>query len=147
MEALMDLETLKEQIYYQIQLVNKDLYTKFEFCVGSSPSRTEILKFLYENGKIAQMSLQKKLNIDKAAITRHLKQLEASNYIERTKEDKDQRVTWVELTSSTKEEIDYLFKQRERFLSEILADFSYEQLKVFYEMLNTMQDNILKTTK
>ncbi|MFB5266015.1 MarR family winged helix-turn-helix transcriptional regulator [Paenibacillus enshidis] len=143
----MDLETLKEQIYYQIQLVNKDLYTKFEFCVGSSPSRTEILKFLYENGKIAQMSLQKKLNIDKAAITRHLKQLEASNYIERTKEDKDQRVTWVELTSSTKEEIDYLFKQRERFLSEILADFSYEQLKVFYEMLNTMQDNILKTTK
>ncbi|MDP4096696.1 MarR family transcriptional regulator [Paenibacillus sp. P96] len=143
----MNLETLKEQIYYQIQLVNKDLYTKFEFCVGSSPSRTEILKFLYENGKIAQMSLQKKLNIDKAAITRHLKQLEASNYIERTKEDKDQRVTWVELTSSTKEEIDYLFKQRERFLSEILADFSYEQLKVFYEMLNTMQDNILKTTK
>lgn len=143
----MDLETLKEQIFYQIQLVNKDLYTKFEFCVGSSPSRTEILKFLYENGKIAQMSLQKKLNIDKAAITRHLKQLEASNYIERTKEDKDQRVTWVELTSSTKEEIDYLFKQRERFLSEILADFSYEQLKVFYEMLNTMQDKILKTTK
>lgn len=145
--TIIDIKLLKEQIYYQIQLVNKSLYTNFEFCVGSSPSRTEILKYLYENGKVTQSELQKGINIDRAAITRHLQQLESLNYIERFKESSNQRVTWVKLAISTQKEIENLFRLRNQFVDGVLADFTYEQLTDFYEMLNVIEANLSKTMK
>lgn len=143
----MDQAHLKKEIFSQLQLVNKDLYAKFEYCVGNSPSRTDILRYLSDHEKATQSSLQKELNIDRAAITRHLKQLEASGIVQRSKEEKDQRVTWVQLTPAAKETMENLFKQRNRFVNETLVDFSYEQLIMFHEMLNTMRKNISKATK
>lgn len=73
------------QIFYQLQKLNNNVNTKFESCLGSSPTRIEILHCLYNADEISQSALQKEVNIDNAAVTRHLKQLEAAGLISRRK--------------------------------------------------------------
>lgn len=63
-------------ILYKLHFLNKEVGSKFEGCTGMSQSRLELILQLYEVGEISQKALQQEVNIDNAAITRHLKQLE-----------------------------------------------------------------------
>ncbi|RXZ78542.1 MarR family transcriptional regulator [Paenibacillaceae bacterium] len=137
-------DTLKEQIFAELQLVNKDLHTRFEYCVGNSPSRIEILRLLFEAENVTQTTLQQQLNIDRAAVTRHLKQLESAGVVRRFKKENDQRVTWVQLTDEAEVNIEKSFKLKNRFVNETLVDCSEEQLQMFHKMLTTIRENISK---
>lgn len=81
------------EILYQLQGVNKVIGVKFEACTGISQSRLELLSLLYHADEISQSDLQKKVNIDSAAVTRHLKQLEAKGMVSRRRKPEDNRIT------------------------------------------------------
>ena len=72
-------------------------------CTGMSQSRLDILQ-LFEVGEISQKALQQEVNIDNAAITRHLKQ-EANEMIVRRKNPDDNRITLVSLTEEGRNKI------------------------------------------
>lgn len=65
---------------------------------GYEPVSIRAYTQLYEVGEISQKALQQEVNIDNAAITRHLKQLEANEMIVRRKNPDDNRITLVSLT-------------------------------------------------
>lgn len=90
----------KANVLYALQEVNKQINQKFEHCTGVSQSRLDILHQLYETGEMSQKALQQQVNIDNAAITRHLKQLEERDVVSRRKNPDDNRVTFVKLTKS-----------------------------------------------
>lgn len=120
----------------------KQSLPKFERRIGISQSRLEILLELWKVEKICQRALQKKVNIDHAAITRHLKQLEEKGMVIRQKDPKDQRFTNVRLTSTGKEQMAAYCKEKHRFISDILNGFSERERSTLLNMLTRIQANL-----
>ncbi|WP_412762697.1 MarR family winged helix-turn-helix transcriptional regulator [Peribacillus frigoritolerans] len=130
------------EILYQLQSVNKVISTKFEACTGISQSRLELLALLYHVDEISQSDLQKKMNIDGAAVTRHVKQLEAKGMISRRRKSEDNRIILVRLTEQGRERIESSKKEKERFIKEMLVNVSAEERLVLKNVLLQMQNNI-----
>ncbi|GEB33728.1 MULTISPECIES: MarR family winged helix-turn-helix transcriptional regulator [Brevibacillus] len=124
-----------------IGLTNK-ISPKFERCTGISSTRLAILQMLCERSEINQSQLQKHIDIDGAAITRHLKQLEADGMVIRYKNPNDNRETFVRLSDEGIERIEGYKSEKRIFIQQILAGFSEEETRVLADFLKRMQNNI-----
>ena len=129
-------------ILYKLHFLNKEVSSKFEGCTGISQSRLELLHQLYEVEEISQKALQKEMNIDNAAITRHLKQLEVKGMITRRKNPDDNRITLVSLTKDGRNKIHAFQEEKERFATSALKGLSEEERDSLLNMLNHIQENI-----
>lgn len=132
----------QEQVLYLLNTLGNQMSPKFERCTGISSSRLEILHEICQVEEINQSMLQKLINIDSAAITRHLKQLEAEGMIVRSKKPDDQRVTFVQLSEHGRERIAAFRKEKEVFLGQLLHDFTEEEVSQLADYLQRMQNNI-----
>ncbi|MEH7883891.1 MarR family transcriptional regulator [Bacillus sp. JJ1609] len=122
--------------------LNKKLTSKFERCTGISQSRLEILRELFYAEEITQRALQKKVNIDHAAVTRHLKQLEENGMVIRRKSPEDNRFTYVQLTDEGKRKVAAYCEEKQRFISNVLKGFSEEESSKLLDILTRIQENI-----
>ncbi|MHC8661552.1 MarR family transcriptional regulator [Bacillus amyloliquefaciens] len=130
------------EILYQLQSLHKVIGAKFEACTGISQSRLELLAVLFHVDEISQSDLQKKVNIDGAAVTRHLRQLEAKEMVTRRRKPEDNRIILVRLTEQGRERIETSKKEKERFIKEMLAGVSAEERSMLKNVLSQMQKNI-----
>ncbi|MED4073921.1 MarR family winged helix-turn-helix transcriptional regulator [Priestia endophytica] len=130
------------EILYQLHYLSKVIGLKFEECTGVSQSRLELLTLLYQVDEISQSDLQKKVNIDGAAITRHVKQLETKEMVSRRRKPEDNRITLVKLSNQGRERIESYKKEKERFMEEMLVNISTEERNVLLHLLSQMKKNI-----
>ncbi|QMT15992.1 MarR family transcriptional regulator [Planococcus maritimus] len=133
----------QEQVLQQFKGLTNQISPKFERCTGISSSRYELLSQLYKVDEINQSTLQKLVNIDGAAITRHLKQLEASGMVTKRRNPEDNRVIFVSLTDDGRERIIEYRKENTGFVKQMLHDFTTEEVDSLSDMLQRMQDNIV----
>ncbi|KQY88169.1 MULTISPECIES: MarR family winged helix-turn-helix transcriptional regulator [Paenibacillus] len=131
----------EEQIINLLNVLGNKISPKFERCTGISSSRFEILHELDQVDEINQSMLQKIINIDSAAITRHLKQLEADQMVTRRKNPDDNRVTFVRLTDHGRKQIEGYKTEKTNFINQILQDFSEEEVLALADYLERMQNN------
>ncbi|MEH7454202.1 MarR family transcriptional regulator [Gottfriedia acidiceleris] len=131
-------------ILYKLHFLNKEINSKFSGCTGVSQTRLELLHQLYQVEELSQQELQKELDVDNAAITRHLKQLEASEMIIRRKKTSDNRVTLVQLTDYGRQKISSYQEEKDLFVASMLNEFSEEEMETILGMLNRIQFNIKK---
>ncbi|QQN81768.1 MarR family transcriptional regulator [Bacillus toyonensis] len=75
------------------------------------------------------------MNIDGAAITRHLKQLEAKGIVLRRKQSEDNRIT----REKGREQIESSKKEKERFMKGMFVNISGEERKILIHVLLQMQ--------
>lgn len=134
----------QEQVLQQFKGLTNQISPKFERCTGISSSRYELLSQLYKVDEINQSTLQKLVNIDGAAITRHLKQLEASGMVTKRRNPEDNRVIFVSLTDDGRERIIEYRKENTGFVKQMLHDFTTEEVDALSDMLQRMQDNIVE---
>ncbi|MGX1264460.1 DNA-binding MarR family transcriptional regulator [Rossellomorea marisflavi] len=132
------------KIIYQLNDIYKLMSPKFERCTGISQSRLELLHKLFDVDEISQTQLQKEVCIDGAAVTRHLKQLEAQGMVSRRKNPADNRFTFVRLTKEGREKIDSFKREKEQFISRVLDGFSETEMKELSSNLSRIQDNVNK---
>ncbi|GLI85693.1 MarR family transcriptional regulator [Rossellomorea marisflavi] len=132
------------KIIYQLNDIYKLMSPKFERCTGISQSRLELLHKLFDVDEISQTQLQKEVCIDGAAVTRHLKQLEAQGMVSRRKNPADNRFTFVRLTKEGREKIDSFKREKEQFISRVLDGFSEAEMKNLSDSLSRIQDNVNK---
>ncbi|MEW9502808.1 MarR family winged helix-turn-helix transcriptional regulator [Jeotgalibacillus marinus] len=130
------------QIAFQLYGITKQILPKFERCTGISQSRLELLHKLYEVDEISQTALQKEVNIDRAAVTRHLKQLEDKEIVTRRKNPEDNRITFVRLTDQGRNRIVAYQEEKQLFITKVLKDFKEEERSVLLDMLTRIQHNI-----
>lgn len=133
----------QEQVLQQFKGLTNQISPKFERCTGISASRYELLSQLYNTDEINQSTLQKTVNIDGAAITRHLKQLEAGGMVVRRRNPEDNRVILVSLTEQGRKQIVEYRKENMGFVKQMLHDFSPQEVDALSGMLKRMQDNIV----
>jgi len=132
----------QEQVLQLFKGLTNQISPKFERCTGISASRYELLYQLYNTEEINQSTLQKAVNIDGAAITRHIKQLEADGMVARRRNPDDNRVIFVSLTDEGRKKIIEYRKENMGFVEQMLHDFSPEEMDALSDMLNRMQTNI-----
>lgn len=132
------------KIVYRLYEISKQTNPKFERCTGISQSRLDILTKLVEVEEISQTALQKEVNIDNAAVTRHLKQLEEKELITRRKCTDDNRFTFVRLTEAGRKRIVAYHEEKQKFISKVLNGFSEEERSLLLDMLLRIEDNVKK---
>ncbi|MBT2293068.1 MarR family transcriptional regulator [Paenibacillus albidus] len=125
-----------------MQALNKGLSPKFERCAGITPTRLRLLQELFQVDEISQINLQKGIDIDAAAITRHLKGLEEVGAISRRNNPSDNRVTLVSLTALGREKIAAYKEEKSRFINSLLTGFSEQERTQLMDMLDRLQHNI-----
>jgi DNA-binding MarR family transcriptional regulator len=104
----------------------------------------KLLHELYEVNEISQRELQKKVNIDHAAVTRHLKQLEEKRMVIRRKNPDDQRFTYVQLSDEGRLRFIQYREEKKKFISDVLYGFKEEERVQLLDMLTRIQNNIEK---
>lgn len=127
---------------YEMYRVNNAINTTFDAYISISQSRFEILALIYQEIEISQGDLQKKVTLDKAAVARHLKQLEDNRIVSRRKKDGDNRIIIVQLTDYGRELIESSQKEKEYFAKELLTDIHDSELTVLKKVLVQLNKNV-----
>lgn len=102
------------KLLYQLKLANQKMTTLFEQDTGFSITRYELMLFLRESGPCSQTVLQTQLQIDSAAVTRHLKILEEEQYVTRERNQDNQREVFVKVTEKAKSALAHCEAEHER---------------------------------
>ncbi|GGJ18217.1 MarR family winged helix-turn-helix transcriptional regulator [Paenibacillus hunanensis] len=131
-----------DEVFNQIQSLQRQLACTFEKCAGISASRLQLLCQLSHTEEISQSSLQKLVGIDHAAITRHLKQLEAEQVVVRRNNPDDNRITLVQLTDLGRERIIAFREEREQFVARMFHGFNAGEQEQLLDMLQRLNANI-----
>jgi DNA-binding MarR family transcriptional regulator len=94
----------------------------FESQVGQPMPRWRVLLALYEqNGESSQKRLVEQLRVDPGALTRQLKLLESFGWIERSVDERDNRITNVKLTDAGRTVTEESLPRRNLFLSTTMS--------------------------
>jgi MarR family transcriptional regulator, organic hydroperoxide resistance regulator len=109
-------------ILHQFGRTYRAFMSAFEAHVGHPMPRWRIMLALYEqDGESSQKRLVERLRVDPGALTRQLKSLEALDWIERSMDARDNRVTNVRLTDAGRAAIEASLPSRNAFLHETMA--------------------------
>ncbi|BCP59413.1 MarR family transcriptional regulator [Streptococcus suis] len=92
-----------EDLLYRLKVADETISNLFEKQLGISLTRYSILQTLLKDAPLHQLALQERLQIDRAAVTRHLKLLEESGYIIRKRNPDNQREVLVWPTEQARE--------------------------------------------
>ncbi|PYF07241.1 MarR family winged helix-turn-helix transcriptional regulator [Ureibacillus chungkukjangi] len=132
----------QEELLFLLKTLSNQLGPKFERSTNLSLSRFELLYQLIQYSEISQSNLQKIVNIDHAAITRHLKQLESDGLVSRRRNPADNRETIVQLTEEGYKQIMSCQKDKLSFANQMFQQFSDVELQSLMVMLKRIQENI-----
>ena len=82
------------------------------------------------------------MTIDKAAVARHLRQLEDNKIVSRRRKDGDNRIILVQLTDYGKEVIEISQTEKEHFASELLTNISETEFNTLKKVLDQLDKNV-----
>ncbi len=140
--------TEKGRLIYALVSVNKTIAQKFDLCTdGFSQTRMDLLAQLEVDTTISQKELQQRVNVDNAAVTRHLKHLETNGMIERVRSATDNRVILVSLTQEGAARITRLRQQKDEFLEQLLEGFTVDEQHQLAQMMQRIETNALTLPK
>ena len=122
----------------------------FDTTTGRCGTQIRILNFVlvsYPDREIYQKDIEEELNIRSASVSTLLKKMEAQDFIRREKVSYDDRLKRILPTSHTvemKEQVEWHITLLEKRLT---AGITEKELKVFFDVLKKMQENMELTEK
>ena len=114
----------------------------FQRRVGISDARLFLLGMLHRRGEMSQNELQRRLDVDGAAVTRQVKQLEAEGLLSRRVDPADNRFTLVVLTRDGEALVREVARAAKEFVAEVLDGVSEEDLEQMRRTATRMRANI-----
>ena len=129
------------KLLHDIKILERKVADIFEKKLGISLTRFQIIKYLYEVEVATPKQLAQSLEIDAAAITRHLKKLEEGGYVEKYRNEFNNREVLVEITQFSKSKIDQCVKETDvrTLIDEEFTDDDFKQLEI---LLNKFNNNL-----
>ena len=129
-------------LLHDLKVLERKISHIFEKRLGISLTRFQIIKYLYEVDVATPKQLSKILEIDAAAITRHLKKLEESGYINKRRNKENNREIYVEITEASKNKIDSCTKDTD-IRNIISENFTDDDLKNLTKLLDKFNKNLI----
>ncbi len=133
---------LNESLLPQITRTFYALVPAFERHMGVSRARWHMLTMLLRSGEKSQAELVQALQVDGAAVTRQVKQLEEEGLITRRAAPHDNRFTLVTLTPDGQRFIEERRGKREAFESRATEGLSAEEIAVVRSCLARIRANV-----
>ena len=96
------------KLLHDIKILERKVADIFEKKLGISLTRFQIIKYLYEVEVATPKKISQILEIDAAAITRHLKKLEEGGYVRKRRNEDNNREVLVEITQFSKSKINLM---------------------------------------
>lgn len=129
------------KLLYDIKILERKVADIFEKKLGISLTRFQIIKYLYEVEIATPKQITQILEIDAAAITRHLKKLKEGGYVRKKRNEDNNREVLVEITQFSKSKIDQCIKETDirTLINEEFTDEDFKQLEI---LLNKFNDNL-----
>mgnify|MGYP002753770745 FL=1 len=126
------------KLLYNIKILERKVVDIFEKKLGISLTRFQIIKYLYEVEVATPKQIAQILEIDAAAITRHLKKLEEGEYVRKKRNEDNNREVLVEITEFSKSKIDQCVKETDirTLIDEEFTDDDFKQLEILLKKFN-----------
>ena len=131
-----------DSILHHIGQGYHELTAAFERYMGMSRARWAVLNRLSREESMTQAALTQLLNVDAAAVTRQVKQLEIEGMITRWSAPEDNRFTVVALTPQGREFVTTQRTVRDEFERTVTAGLSAEEIDHMRRCLLHMRRNI-----
>jgi DNA-binding MarR family transcriptional regulator len=112
--------------------------------VGLSAARLRLLGTLFMHRELSQAELQRRLDVDGAAVTRQVKQLEAEGLVTRRVDPDDNRFTLVTLTSDGKAQLREATQRVKMFIQDSLEGVSEEDMACMQRVMAHIRANLEK---
>ena len=129
-------------LLHDLKVLERKIANIFEKRLGISLTRFQIIKYLYEVGYATPKQLSRILEIDAAAITRHLKKLEESGYINKRRNKENNREIYIEIAEASKNKIDSCTKDTD-IRNIISQDFTNDDLKNLTKLLDKFNKSLI----
>lgn len=129
------------KLLHDLKIIEIKVTNIFEKRLEISLTRFQIIKYLYEVEVATPKRIAQILEIDAAAITRHLKKLEERGYVRKRRNEDNNREVLVEITQFSKNKIDQCVKETDvrTLIDEEFTDEDFKQLGI---LLNKFNNNI-----
>lgn len=128
------------ELLYNLKILDKKLIDLFEKKIGISLTRFQIIKYLHEVSFTTVKQLAQSLEIDAAAITRHLRILEQEGYVIKRRNEFNNREVFVELSQKALDEIGRC--EKETNVRDLIGEeFTTEDLQNLVQLLNKFNKN------
>ena len=128
------------ELLYNLKILDKKLIDLFEKKIGISLTRFQIIKYLHEVSFTTPKQLAQSLEIDVAAITRHVKVLEQEGYVIKRRNELNNREIFIELSQKALDEI--VCCEKETNVRDIIGEeFTTEDLQNLVQLLNKFNKN------
>ncbi|GAB4108498.1 MAG: MarR family transcriptional regulator [Roseiflexaceae bacterium] len=126
----------------QLSRLYQGIYPVFEQYVGMSLARWRVLAHLRGQECLSQTALQQRIQVDAAAITRQVKQLEEEGLVKRSADPNDNRFTLVSLTPAGRTHADAVYNKRDAFEERLIQGLDAQQLDTLRECLRVLDGNL-----
>ena len=128
------------ELLYNLKILDKKLIDLFEKKIGISLTIFQIIKYLHEVSFTTSKQLAQSLEIDAAAITRHLRILEQEGYVIKRRNEFNNREVFVELSQKALDEIGRC--EKETNVRDLIGEeFTTEDLQNLVQLLNKFNKN------
>ena len=130
------------KLLHDLKILEIKVANIFEKRLEISLTRFQIIKYLYEVEFAIPKQIAQSLEIDAAAITRHLKILEEGEYITKRRNEQNNREVFVELTQYSKNKVNQCVKETDvrQFIGPEFTNDDFEQL---VKLLNKFNNNLI----
>ena len=130
------------KLLHDLKILERKVANIFEKKIGISLTRFQIIKYLYEVEIATPKQIAQLLGIDAAAITRHIKILEEGWYVEKRRNEQNNKEVFVVLTQYSKNKVDQCVKETDirEFIGPEFTDEDFKQLVI---LLNKFNNNLI----
>lgn len=129
------------KLLHDLKILEIKVANIFEKRLEISLTRFQIIKYLYEVEIATPKQIAQLLEIDAAAITRHINKLEEGGYVKKRRNEQNNREVFVALTQYSKNKVDQCVKETDirTLIDEEFTDEDFKQLKI---LLNKFNNNL-----
>jgi DNA-binding MarR family transcriptional regulator len=131
-----------DQFFQALAYACGETRRSFDRFSGMSQARRQILTLLSEQGEVSHAALARHLDVDGAAITRHVKGLEVEGAVSRRLDPDDNRYTLASLTLAGEELVAKLQATHQRYQAQVLAGISAREQEIVVRVLERLRANI-----
>lgn len=139
----MEINELSNMLH-RLRSIEQQLTQQFEKKTGFSLTRYEILTFLNNHNFCNQMDIQQFMQIDRAAITRHLKILETKGYVNRKRNEANAREVIVSLTDYGKSTLEKCQMNHCSESCNLPINIDKDHMKALMELMDIIQNSDIK---
>ncbi|SHE78223.1 transcriptional regulator, MarR family [Marinitoga hydrogenitolerans DSM 16785] len=139
-KRLENFEKIIRDICFKIKVEGRKIIKNIDI----SPAQFDLLQILFFRGPKRVTDLSMALGITKSTTTGLINRLEESKYLQKTKDEKDKRVTTIKITKKGENVIQEVIKARVEFMNDVLSKVENPE-KLMEELENL--DNIINEVR